>query len=382
MNKNVIAIIPAAGIGERFLSNKPKQYFKIDQSTIIEKTVSSFIASDLISKIIIPINKNDDLIQDQDFFNNSKIQVVEGGNTRAESVFNALKTIDIKDYEYVITHDVARPNISTKEIELLCSHILDNNSDCSFFFFPITESIKEISNKKENTVDKNNYYLVQTPQISRSELLYDALEKCIESNINIPDESFVMEKMGYSISKIQGKADNIKITYPQDINLLKKFNTRTGTGFDLHTYKAGNGIILGGHLLECDYSVNAHSDGDVLLHSIADAILGASALGDIGIFFSDNDKNNKNLDSKVIIDFCLDEISKIGLEIFNIDATIICETPKISPARDAILDSLSKILRIDISQIGLKATTSEKIGIIGENKAIAVQTLVNLINKK
>ena len=118
------------------------------------------------------------------------------------------------------------------------------------------------------------------------------------------------------------------------------------------------------------------------MHSIADAILGASALGDIGIFFADTDAANKNLDSKTIIDFCINKISKLGLEIFNIDATIICETPKISPFRDAIVNSLSEILKLDPSNIGLKATTSEKIGIIGENKAIAVQTSVNLINKK
>jgi len=131
-------------------------------------------------------------------------------------------------------------------------------------------------------------------------------------------------------------------------------------------------------LLECDYEIEAHSDGDVLLHSIADSILGAAALGDIGIFFSDKDPSNKGLDSKKIIDFCLEKINKMNLEIHNIDATIICESPKISPHRKKIIESLSKILKISKSNIGLKATTSEKLGIIGKHKAIAVQSLVNL----
>ena len=131
-------------------------------------------------------------------------------------------------------------------------------------------------------------------------------------------------------------------------------------------------------MLQCDYAIEAHSDGDVLLHSIADSILGAAALGDIGIFFSDKNPSNKGLDSKEIINFCLEKIHEMNLEICNVDATIICESPKISPHRNNIIDNLSEILKISKSNIGLKATTSEKIGIIGEHKAIAVQSLVNL----
>jgi len=277
---------------------------------------------------------------------------------------------------------VARPNISEEDIRTLIEEIQNKGADCSFFYTPISESIKKISSKEDITLNKEDYYLVQTPQICNTEKLYTALKTCVKDGINIPDESFVMEKMNYVLTRIKGSSANIKVTYPADIDLLKKFNTRVGTGFDLHTYLPGNGFLLGGYFIECDHSINAHSDGDVLLHSIADAILGASALGDIGIFFADTDAANKNLDSKTIIDFCLEEISKLDLEIFNIDVTIICETPKISPSRQAILSSLSKILKIDQSNIGLKATTSEKIGIIGKNKARAVQTALNLITKK
>ena len=134
-------------------------------------------------------------------------------------------------------------------------------------------------------------------------------------------------------------------------------------------------------MIPCEYSIVAHSDGDVLLHSLADSILGASALGDIGMFFSDTDLANKGLDSSKIIEFCLLEIANMGLEIFNVDITIICESPKINPHRNQILKSLSKILKINENKIGLKATTSEKLGIIGTNQAIAVQTLTNLKKK-
>ena len=141
-------------------------------------------------------------------------------------------------------------------------------------------------------------------------------------------------------------------------------------------------MILGGYSIKCDYKIIAHSDGDVLLHSIADSILGASGLGDIGKYFSDKDDKNKNLDSSEIISFCLEKLNDINLEIYNIDTTIICEEPKINPHRNNILKSLSTILEIPVNKIGLKATTSEQIGIIGKNKAIAVQSLVNLRDKK
>ena len=176
-----------------------------------------------------------------------------------------------------------------------------------------------------------------------------------------------------------GKSSNIKITFKEDLETLQKFSTRTGTGFDMHTYRDGRGFLIGGYFLECDYEIEAHSDGDVLLHSIADSILGASAIGDIGIFFSDKDPLNKGLDSKEIINFCIEKLNELNFKIYNVDATIICESPKINPHRENIIASLSKILKIPKSKIGLKATTSEKLGIIGENKAIAVQSLVNIL---
>ena len=141
-------------------------------------------------------------------------------------------------------------------------------------------------------------------------------------------------------------------------------------------------MVLGGFKINCGFKIIAHSDGDVLLHSIADSILGASGLGDIGKYFSDQDDKNKNLDSSEIIRFCLEKLNELNLEIYNIDATIICEEPKINPHRDNILKSLSSLLKIPVNKIGLKATTSEKIGIIGKNQAIAVQSIVNLRDKK
>ena len=376
MSNKLIAIIPAAGIGQRFGKNRPKQYEYLDGRTVIEASVQPFLDCNSVAKIIIPVSESDPYISKQSFFNHPKIILIEGGKTRAESVRNALSLSEVKKFDYVITHDAARPNINEVDIINIYNEIKRSNSDCSIFYIPIVDSIKNI---QENlTKNKADYYLVQTPQISKIDKLKSALHSLISMGTDIPDESFAMESNDLMISRIQGRSSNIKITYKEDLELLKKFITRTGTGFDLHTYKPGKGILIGGYLLECEHEIEAHSDGDVLLHSIADSILGASALGDIGMFFSDKDESNKGLDSKNIIKFCLDKIKDLNLEIYNIDATIICESPKILPHRDAIIESLSCILNLPKSKIGLKATTAEKIGIIGHHKAIAVQSLVNL----
>ena len=375
MKNRLLVVIPAAGIGQRFDKQLPKQYSKLNGKSVIEQSVQPFLDSHLVSKVIIAVSESDSYINNQDFFKNEKINIVNGGDSRAQSVLNALNNAQTEDYTYVITHDAARPNILEEDIVNIYEKISSSETDCSIFYIPIVDSIKH---EDHSTLDKSEYYLVQTPQISNFSKLRSSLASLLEEGIDIPDESFAMERKGFSISRLKGRSSNIKITHIEDLHLLEKFSTRAGTGFDLHTYKDGKGFLIGGYFLKCGYEIEAHSDGDVLLHSIADSILGASALGDIGIFFSDTDESNKDLDSIKIINFCLKKIKELNLEIYNIDATIICESPKISPHRDAIIDSLSRILQISKSKIGLKATTSEKIGIIGKNKAIAVQSLVNL----
>jgi 2-C-methyl-D-erythritol 4-phosphate cytidylyltransferase len=297
MNK-ILAIIPSAGTGERFAENMPKQYLDLDGKSVIEHSVQPFLDSNIISKIIIPIAPNDEYIKKQSFYGSSKIVLINGGRTRSESVLNGLNHPEAKDFNLVITHDAARPNVNEDDLSNLLNEITLSKADCSIFYLPIVDSIKKISKTIDQTEKKSDYYLVQTPQISDLVKLKSAIELLNEKDISIPDESFAMESLDLSVSKIKGRSSNIKITYQEDLDLLRQFSTRAGTGFDLHTYKDGNGILIGGYNLECNYEIEAHSDGDVLLHSIADSILGAAALGDIGMFFADTDMANKGLDSK------------------------------------------------------------------------------------
>ena len=278
------------------------------------------------------------------------------------------------NFEYVVTHDAARPNVCENDISRLCDDIVKSKSSCSYLYTPVYDSIRE----DDRTLDKSKFNLVQTPQICNFKDLKKSIQNCLDNNVDCPDESFAIEYSNLKLSKIKGVRSNIKVTEKADIEILNNFLTRSGVGFDLHKYEPGDGIILGGYKISCDYKTVAHSDGDVLLHSIADSILGAAGLGDIGMFFSDQDNKNKNLDSTIIIEYCLSELDKMSLEIYNIDTTIVCENPKINPHRAKILENLTDILKIPSSKIGLKATTSEKIGIIGNNEAISVQSIVNL----
>ena len=370
---SILAIIAAAGIGQRFDDDLPKQYFKINGNSIIENAVKPFIDSKYISKIIIAISDEDEFIKDQSFYNCEKIKYVSGGSTRQESIFNALNSVK-DNFEYVVTHDAARPNVCENDISRLCEDIVKSKSSCSYLYTPVYDSIRE----DDRTLDKSKFNLVQTPQICNFKDLKKSIQNCLDNNVDCPDESFAIEYSNLKLSKIKGVRSNIKVTEKADIEILNNFLTRSGVGFDLHKYEPGDGIILGGYKISCDYKTVAHSDGDVLLHSIADSILGAAGLGDIGMFFSDQDNKNKNLDSTIIIEHCLSELDKMGLEIYNIDTTIVCENPKINPHRAKILENLTDILKIPLSKIGLKATTSEKIGIIGNNEAISVQSIVNL----
>jgi len=376
---SLLAIIAAAGTGERFGGDTPKQYMQLNGKSVIENSVYPFLVSKYVKKVIISISKNDEFIEKQDFYNSKKVEFVHGGVSRQDSIKNAL-ALDYKDFEFVITHDAVRPNISEADIANLYKDILNTNVSCSFLYTPVYDSIKLVG-ENDITKDKDKFLLVQTPQICRLEDLRNSLNKCIEDEVECPDESYAIEYSNLSLSKVKGRRSNIKITEKSDLEMLNNFLNISGIGFDLHRYENGDGIILGGCKIDCNYRIVAHSDGDVLLHSIADSILGATGSGDIGLFFSDKDPKNKNLDSQKIIDHCLNILDKKNLEIFNIDTTIICEYPKINPLREQILNKLSEIFKIPVSKIGLKATTSEQIGIIGENKAIAVQSLVNLKEK-
>tara|TARA_B100000029_G_scaffold515394_1_gene622136 strand:+ start:3432 stop:4580 length:1149 start_codon:yes stop_codon:yes gene_type:complete len=376
----VLAIVPSAGIGKRADSDTPKQYKRIGTSTIFEFTINKLLKYKDITKVLVPISGSDTNFLNQKLVENKKISFSKGGNTRFESVFNAIQAFDDNDYDYVLIHDVVRPffdvNLIKEMLEILNK---DHQFEGVVPFVECVDSARNI-NQDFKPINRTELALIQTPQIFRSKSFVLAMKSAYDQAKHFSDESQVMENSNFLITYVDGNDSNIKITTPDDFRRIDPFDNSVGRGIDFHKYKPAknSNIVLGTIKIKSDYRVVAHSDGDILLHALSDALLGAGGLRDIGYYFPDNLASNKNLDSTKILSKSLDLLFRNGLKPHNVDITIICESPKISPHVQQITEALSKLLKINEENIAIKSTTTEGLGVIGHNNGIAVYALSSL----
>lgn len=377
-NKKISLILAAAGLGTRFSSEIPKQYFKIDNQTILEKTLNIFTNISAIKKIVIPLHKNDKEFKKLDLPDGLNIVTVTGGETRAESVLQALKLVDKEDY--VIVHDAVRPFIDQKDIHLLIDEFENQNEDCLVYGLPVYESLKNINRETlfvEKSVDRNDFYLAQTPQITKAKSLESSLEICLKENYIPSDESEAIEHSGGTVRFIPGKRKNIKVTVSEDVMNFYKPEEKVGLGFDSHRFKKGEYLILGGVKVPFNKSFDAHSDGDIIFHSIVDAMLGSVGDGDIGEHFP-NTPEWKDAEGSKLFEITNNLLTKKGFKLIQVDIVVILEEPKLSQYKAKIIKNLSQILKLNEENIGLKAKTSEKMGFIGNNDGAAAQTIIKI----
>ena len=377
-NKKISLILAAAGLGTRFSSEIPKQYFKIDNQTILEKTLNIFRNISAIKKIVIPLHKNDKEFKQLDLPDGLNIATVTGGETRAESVLQALKLVDKDDY--VIVHDAVRPFIDQEDIYLLIEEFENQNEDCLVYGLPVYESLKNINRETlfvEKSVDRNDFYLAQTPQITKAKSLESSLEICLKENYIPSDESEAIEHSGGTVRFIPGKRKNIKVTVSEDVMNFYKPEEKVGLGFDSHRFKEGEYLILGGVKVPFNKSFDAHSDGDIIFHSIVDAMLGSVGDGDIGEHFP-NTPEWKDAEGSKLFEITNNLLTKKGFKLIQVDIVVILEEPKLSQYKAKIIKNLSQILKLNEENIGLKAKTSEKMGFIGNNDGAAAQTIIKI----
>ena len=377
-NKKISLILAAAGLGTRFSSEIPKQYFKIDNQTILEKTLNIFTNISAIKKIVIPLHKNDKEFKQLDLPDGLNIVTVTGGETRAESVLQALKFVDKDDY--VIVHDAVRPFIDQEDIYLLIEEFENQNEDCLVYGLPVYESLKNINRETlfvEKSVDRNDFYLAQTPQITKAKSLESSLEICLKENYIPSDESEAIEHSGGTVRFIPGKRKNIKVTVSEDVMNFYKPEEKVGLGFDSHRFKEGEYLILGGVKVPFNKSFDAHSDGDIIFHSIVDAMLGSVGDGDIGEHFP-NTPEWKDAEGSKLFEITNNLLTKKGFKLIQVDIVVILEEPKLSQYKAKIIKNLSQILKLNEENIGLKAKTSEKMGFIGNNDGAAAQTIIKI----
>ena len=366
-------IVLAAGNSLRFDKNKSKIFYKINGAPVIDFTLNNLLSVFNKRSLYITINKKITKKEKKNLQKYTENPLIIGGSTRHKSLINSLKQIDHKKINYVFIHDAARPNTSLKLIKQIKKEILTNKYDAVVPYIKIEDTIKIIKNKsKFKTIDRKKLIATQTPQAFKTLILKKNINK-ISSAITDDVQSIETKKLS-KIKYILGNKSNIKITTKSDIQLFKSYfrnNIRIGNGFDLHKIKKGNNLKLAGLNIKSNYQLIGHSDGDIILHSLIDAILGSLQKGDIGEYFPSSNKRYKGISSKILINEIIKKYKYQTKNIINIDMTIICQHIKLSKYKNKIRKSVSDILNCDIEKINIKAKTTDNIGIIGKSKAVA-----------
>tara|TARA_B100000029_G_C17444031_1_gene912557 strand:+ start:38 stop:1171 length:1134 start_codon:yes stop_codon:yes gene_type:complete len=370
-------ILLAAGNSKRLKSSTPKPFIKINEKTLLEHSINAFKNFHKIKKIVIVYNsKNKKYLNKVDLKNIIKIK---GGKTRQESVFNALKKIKKMNCKKVIIHDVARP-YPTKN---LISNLLDKlkNNDA---VIPIIKTNDATKRANENVIFKNinrdSLRFAQTPQGFTYKKIYKKHKENV--NLSFDDDSALFTEVGEKVVCIKGCKINFKVTDKEDLDLfksLKRNKNYVGIGFDIHRLVKKRKLYLGGVKIPFHSGLKGHSDSDPVLHALIDSLLGASRLGNIGKLFPNN-KKYKNIRSTFLLSRIIKLIKSKNFFINNIDINIIAQKPNINKYSQKMIRVISKICEINKNQINIKGKTTEKLGLIGEEKAIASE-VISLITK-
>jgi 2-C-methyl-D-erythritol 4-phosphate cytidylyltransferase / 2-C-methyl-D-erythritol 2,4-cyclodiphosphate synthase len=374
---SIFLILLAAGDSKRLKSNTPKPYCKVNNRTILEHSLSRFKDFKEITKTIVVYKKKHKKYLDNLKINNV-IKII-GGKSRQESTMLALKRISKMNCKKVLIHDSARPNTSKKIINNLISKVKKNIAVVPTT--KVTDAVKRIQNKTLfKNIKRDTLRFSQTPQAFDFKKIYHKHIK--NKNILIDDDASLFINDNESVTNISGSKKNFKITDNEDLEifkLLKNGKNYSGIGFDVHRLTLKRKLYLGGVSIKSNLGTLGHSDGDPVLHAIIDGILGACKLGDIGEKFSDKNKKFKNIRSTVLLKKIIKEINTKGYFVKNMDINIITETPKIKKYKQKMINSISKLCKISSNQINIKGKTTEKLGIIGNEKAIASEVIVNVV---
>ncbi len=359
--KNITLIVLCAGDSSRFELKAKKQWIRIDDEPLW-LNVTNKLASYNNFKDIIVVGHEKELNYMKNF--TDQFRFVAGGSTRQNSMKNALSIVDSK---YVMVTDVARCCVPKNIIEDLVSN--KEKASCIVPVLNVTDTV--IYN--EQTINREDVKLIQTPQLSDTKILKEALN----TNTEFTDDSSAIKNINGSVHYIQGSNESKKLTFGKeikDISCLKAPSKDffTGSGIDIHQFQDNKQMVLGGIEIDSKFGFKAHSDGDVLIHSIIDALLGACGAGDIGEFFPDTDDKYKGADSKILLEEIVQFITNVGFEIINVDLTILAQQPKINPYKNSIKESIANILNIPKYKVNIKATTGEKMGFIGRSEGVAV----------
>ncbi len=372
----IVCIVLGSGSSTRFGNKESKLFYKVKNHSIIEHTLKNISKSISKDCLYITIPKKITKKEKSVLSKYTENALILGGSSRYKSLVRALKCIDTTKYKYLMIHDAARPNTSVALVTKLIDNIRKNKYDAVVPALQIIDTLK----KDNKTVNRKLYKTSQTPQIFKIKEFLNYNKKI--NILTTDDVQLIENKKNVKIKYIVGDYENLKITAKNDVNLFKKYlsyKTKIGNGFDIHKLGKGNYISIGGIKIKSVYKAIGHSDGDVVLHSIIDALLGANAKGDIGKFFPPL-KKYKNISSIELLNNIKNKIDLDNSIIINLDITIICQKIRLAKYKAPIKDNLSKLLKCNKNLINIKGKTADKVGIFGKSEAIGCWATINLIN--
>ena len=371
--RKVTAVVTAAGSGRRMGTPLPKQFLKIGGQTVLEKAVEPFEDSEHVDEIIVVGSSEflelcTGLCRQFSKFS----RAVAGGKERQDSVRNALNLVEDG---YVLIHDGARPYVDMETIMRVLEAAAGTGAAVAAV--PVKDTVRQTrggDNTDSITLPRDRLYSVQTPQGFDVALIREAYAAAEGEGFLGTDDGGLAERAGHPVTIVEGSYRNIKITTQEDLPM----ETRIGTGFDVHRLTEGRKLILCGIEIPFEKGLLGHSDADVAVHALMDAMLGAAAMGDIGRHFPDTDDAYKGISSMILLQKVRELIEQEGFRLGNADITIMAQRPKLSPYIEKMRTNIAAVLGMDAGSINVKATTTEKLGFVGRQEGIAAEAVCTI----
>ena len=378
----VAALILAAGQGSRAGTDIPKQFRQIGGKAVLAHSVEAFARHPAVGAVYLVIGSGQQETVRTMIGDGQVTAIIQGADSRRGSVRAGLEAIAATGgADRVLIHDAARPFLSPSMIDQLLAAL--EQAPGAFPALPVADTlVKSTGNIAGDIVDRSELYRVQTPQAFHFESIIRA-HRAWDSSREATDDAQMLREAGHDILMVPGDERLEKLTYPQDFaraeaQLASCRTTRVGMGYDVHRLAADEELWLCGVQVPHDRGLAGHSDADVAIHAIVDAVLGALSEGDIGSHFPPSDPQWRGAASSRFLEYAANRVTERGGRMEHIDVTIICEAPKIGPHRDAMRQRISKILAISLERVSVKATTTERLGFAGRREGIAAQAVATI----
>ncbi|WP_448187592.1 bifunctional 2-C-methyl-D-erythritol 4-phosphate cytidylyltransferase/2-C-methyl-D-erythritol 2,4-cyclodiphosphate synthase [Azospirillum sp. sgz301742] len=374
-----IALIVAGGSGQRFGAERPKQYHDLAGQPVLRRTVEAFLRHPAVSGVQVVIQPAHRDLYDAAVAGLNLPEPVSGGASRQDSVRNGLEQIGTPDL--VLIHDAARPLVDADTIQAVVNALA--KAPGALAAVPVADTLKRGDGcHVAGTVDRSGLWRAQTPQGFRFAEILAAHRAA--AGLDLTDDAAVAERAGLSVVLVPGKEENFKVTTQDDLTRAERVVTqelgdvRTGMGFDVHRFTEGDAVVLCGVRVPHSQKLEGHSDADVGLHALTDAILGAIGDGDIGSHFPPSDPQWRGADSGKFLQHAAGLVRARGGILAHVDVTVICERPKVGPHRTAMVARVAELLGIAQDRVSVKATTTERLGFTGRGEGIAAQAVATV----